>query len=125
MKGTEYQYTGLHIGTIISTLRISIGDFAAIDTSASLSDTADNYMFWICWIFIMAATAIVFLNFIVAEASASYAKVMDEISENVWKEAAELISEAESLDPYNRNLKKYPRYIITRNIDVWGNRFKR
>ena len=118
LKGTEYQYTGLHIGTIISTLRIIIGDFAAIDTSASLSDTADNYMFWICWIFIMAATAIVFLNFIVAEASASYAKVMDEISENVWKEAAELISEAESLDPYNRNLKKYPRYIITRNIDV-------
>jgi len=58
-------------------MRISIGDFSAIDVSADLPHTPDNYMFWIIWLFVMGATCIVFLNFIVAEASASYAKVVE------------------------------------------------
>lgn len=84
-QGTEYSHIGLHLGTVFSTFRVSIGDFSAIDTSASLTG-ADNWLFWIIWTFVMVATCIVFLNFIVAEASASYAKVMDEIEENTWKE---------------------------------------
>lgn len=82
VEGTEYQFMGLHIGTIISTMRISIGDFSAIDDSADL-EGSDNYMFWIIWLFVMGATCIVFLNFIVAEASASYAKVTEIIDETI------------------------------------------
>lgn len=78
---TEYQHIGLYFGTIISTARISIGDFSCIDTSAELTEKADNYMFWIIWVFVMGATCIVFLNFIVAEASASYAKVMETLDQ--------------------------------------------
>jgi len=85
VEGTEYSHIGLHLGTVFSTVRVSIGDFSAIDTSASLSG-ADNWLFWIIWTFVMGATCIVFLNFIVAEASASYAVVMEEIEENTWKE---------------------------------------
>tara|TARA_B110000285_G_C15105591_1_gene607727 strand:- start:221 stop:628 length:408 start_codon:yes stop_codon:yes gene_type:complete len=76
-EDTEYKHIGLYLGTVISTARISIGDFSAIDTSAELTDKADNYMFWLIWLFVMGATCIVFLNFIVAEASASYAVVME------------------------------------------------
>jgi hypothetical protein len=74
-------------------------------------------MFWIIWLFIMGATCIVFLNFIVAEASASYAKVIEEVEENTFKEASELISEAESIDPFKKSERKHPRYLITRNVD--------
>ena len=74
-------------------------------------------MFWLIWLFVMVATCIVFLNFIVAEASASYAKVIEEVEENTWKEATELISEAESIDPFKVSLEKHPRYLITRTID--------
>lgn len=73
---TEYKYIGLHLGTIISTLRVSIGDFYVIDVSADL-EPAESWMFWISWVFIMGALCIVFLNFIVAEASASYQNVVD------------------------------------------------
>lgn len=96
LKGTEYQFTGLHWGTIISTFRISIGDFSAIDTSASLAG-ANNWMFWIIFLFIMMATCVVFLNFIVAEASASYAKVTETLEEIIYKEMAALISEADGM----------------------------
>jgi len=96
LRGTEYQYLGLHWGTILSTFRISIGDFSAIDTSASLSG-ANNWMFWIIFLFIMMATCVVFLNFIVAEASASYAKVTETLEEIVYQEMAALISEADGM----------------------------
>lgn len=72
VKDTEYSHIGLHLGTVIWTIRISIGDFASIDTSATLSGE-NNWLFWMIWLFVMGATCIVFLNFIVAEASASYA----------------------------------------------------
>jgi len=96
VEGTEYQFIGLHLGTIFSTMRISIGDFSAIDDSADLTGS-DNYMFWIIWLFVMGATCIVFLNFIVAEASASYANVTEIIDETIQQERAALISEADGM----------------------------
>jgi hypothetical protein len=96
VEGTEYQFIGLHLGTIFSTMRISIGDFSAIDDSADL-EGSDNYMFWIIWLFVMGATCIVFLNFIVAEASASYANVTEIIAETIQQERAALISEADGM----------------------------
>lgn len=81
VEGTEYSHIGLYLGTVVSTARISIGDFSAIDTSAALEKAEDNYMFWLIWLFVMGATCIVFLNFIVAEASASYAVVMETLDQ--------------------------------------------
>lgn len=115
VEGTEYEFLGLHIGTLVSTLRISIGDFSAIDTSADL-EGGDNYMFWIIWLFVMGATCIVFLNFIVAEASASYAKVIEELEEIIWQERASLIAESDGMS-MSDTLEKYPKYLITRDVD--------
>jgi hypothetical protein len=115
VEGTEYEFIGLHVGTLVSTIRISIGDFSAIDTSADL-EGSDNYMFWIVWLFVMGATCIVFLNFIVAEASASYANVIEELEEIIWKERSALISESDGMNMQD-TLKKYPKYLITRDKD--------
>ena len=53
-----------------------MGDGAAISAS-KLLDTGENNIFWIMWLITTIVTSIVFLNFIVAEASASYVKVTE------------------------------------------------
>lgn len=70
-KGTIYNGVGLHIGEWIWTIRMSLGDFSAIKSSTSLQ-AAENWMFWFSWGLIVIVTCVIFLNFIVAEASASY-----------------------------------------------------
>lgn len=60
----------------MTTLRISLGDFAAIDHSVTIEDNTRNILFWILFSLTVLITAIIFLNFIVAEASASYEKVI-------------------------------------------------
>ena len=58
------------------TFRMSIGDNSMIDAAKKLG-AADNMLFWILWLIGVVITSIVFLNFIVAEASGSYAKVTE------------------------------------------------
>ena len=81
----EYEALGLHLGEFMWTLRLSIGDGAAINASKYLS-TGENNIFWIMWLFTTIVTSIVFLNFIVAEASASYTKVTDTLEQVIWQE---------------------------------------
>ena len=47
---------------------------------------ADNVMFWIVWVLSVTLTSIIFLNFIIAEASASYSKVIDDMEAIIAKE---------------------------------------
>jgi hypothetical protein len=78
--GTEHNTIGLHWAEMLWTLRISMGDNTAIGIAKKKGfklEGADNYIFWILWIFTAIITCVIFLNFIVAEASASYSKVVE------------------------------------------------
>jgi len=91
----EYHQIGLLLGYFISTLRMSLGDF---DFAASIYLTKEeNYIFWLMWFFVVLMTCIVFLNFIIAEASNSYSNVMARLEAMVNKEKSSLISEAEDI----------------------------
>ena len=70
----DYQAIGLMAGEFMWTLRLSLGDPAACEAAKQLAQR-ENYIFWIMWLLITIVTSIIFLNFIVAEASASYVKV--------------------------------------------------
>ena len=63
------------MGEFLWTLRLSMGDFAAIDASVEL-ESIENKIFWIIWLMIVVVTSIIFLNFIVAEATASYKHIV-------------------------------------------------
>jgi len=76
--GVEYKEIGLFAGNIINTLKMSTGDFELITTALYL-EPEENIIFWVCWTLIVAVTCIVFLNFIIAEASASYEKVSESL----------------------------------------------
>lgn len=57
------------------------------------------------------------MNFIIAEVSASYEKVKEEIEALIYKERALLIAEAEDIIPKSVRLKNkefFPEYIVIR-----------
>jgi hypothetical protein len=58
------------------TLRLSLGDGSAINASKLLSQD-ENQIFWVMWLLTTIVTSVIFLNFIVAEAGASYSKVTE------------------------------------------------
>ena len=80
----DYKYIGLEWGEFMWTLRISIGDNSAIGDSAFLAK-AEGLIFWLLWTVASIVTCVVFLNFIVAEACASYTIVTETLQETVVK----------------------------------------
>ena len=89
----EYEQIGIFWGNILSTFRASLADFD-FEASTYLSPK-ENYLYWIVWVFSTSATCVVFLNFIIAEASASYQSVKSRLSAMVFKEKGSLVAEAE------------------------------
>lgn len=77
MPGEEYLSVGLFIANILATLRMSFGDFDF--EAAVLLDDAENNMYWVVWLLIVVVTMIIFLNFIIAEATASYEAVSERL----------------------------------------------
>jgi hypothetical protein len=112
----EYDHIGLFFGYIITTLRQSLGDF---DFEASMSLTAqENIVYWLIWILTVLLTCIIFLNFIIAEASASYESVKSNLTAMIMKEKASLIFEAEDiLFERNKDENKFPARVIIRKVD--------
>ena len=103
--GTEHNTIGLHWAEMMWTLRMSMGDNTGIKVFKKPGfklTGEENYIFWVIWILTVVVTCVIFLNFIVAEASASYSKVVECLDEVIRQEMAALISEAEKM-----SLKKY------------------
>ena len=113
----EYMYVGEFLGFFLSTLRIAIGDF---DFGASYYLTvSENWLYWITWFQVVVITCIIFLNFIIAEASASYQDVKDNLIPLINKSKASLIQEAEQMIPDKyKNDNLFPKYVIIRNVDM-------
>lgn len=76
-KPTEYEAIGSYLGNFFSVIRFSIGDndFSHVN----LMDKKSQKMFWAVYFIIMYIMCIIFLNFIIAEASASYERVSTRI----------------------------------------------
>ena len=74
-----------------------MGDFD-FDGANDLEEI-ENWIYWFVWFVIVIITCIIFLNFIIAEASASYQTVKDNLQEMILKERASLIAEAENMIP--------------------------
>jgi hypothetical protein len=67
---------------------------------------------------VVIITCIIFLNFIIAEASASYENVKENLDALKNKEKAALIAEAEMMMPDNRkNPSTFPPFIVIRFED--------
>lgn len=99
--------------------RISMGDFAMIDLVKYMNNREDVIIFWIIWFIMVLVLAVVFLNFVVAEASETYNIVNDSIIETIYQQKADLIRDAESIMPNSvKSLKHFPKYIVRRQIET-------
>ena len=86
--------------------------------AANILDDRENVMYWAIWLIIIVMTNVVFLNFIIAEACASYEKVSADLEAFVLKERSALIQESEEMTP--ERLKKdsyYPKFLIIREME--------
>ena len=116
MPGEEYLSVGFFIANILATLRMSMGDFDF--EAAVLLDDAEGKMFWVAWLLIVVVTMIIFLNFIIAEATASYENVDTKLYQYIKKEQAALIQEAEEMGPEKlKNHMRNPKYLIVREME--------
>lgn len=82
--GFEYKHLSLFLANIIRTMRFSLGDFEF--GSILHLNTFESALFWITWLITVLMTCIVFLNFIIAEVSESYANVQESVEELILKE---------------------------------------
>jgi hypothetical protein len=116
VPGEEYDQIGLFWGNIITIIRWSVGDndFSGV----SLLKKENQVLFWICWVIVLYIMCIIFLNFIIAEASASYERVGINLDNLVRYQTAVLIKESE-LMLYYRNVNKgnFPKYLIVREVE--------
>ena len=116
VPGEEYNRLGLFFGSFFTVLRTSLGDFD-FGASEFLTDEED-LMFWMIWFLIVIMTCIVFLNFIIAEASASYEKIKNRLDAEIYKAKTDMICESEIMTfKRSKTQDMLPKYIIIRNID--------
>jgi hypothetical protein len=113
-NGVEYYHIGLNLGNFIDTFRLSLGDYGAIATAFYLTPE-ENVIFWFTWALIVIIGSIIFLNFVIAEASHSYEVVSEKLEEFVQLEKANMIAEAEGMRPrHMKTMHDFPKYIIMR-----------
>ena len=104
----------------MTTLRLSLGDFDFGVLEGDKLNAKQHWLFWIIWVFMVIFSALIFLNFIIAEVSNSYSGVKVNIDALIYKERAGLIEEAEDIMPANtrkNNKIKFPKYIVIRELE--------
>lgn len=71
---SEYAPVDLTVGNVFNTFRMSLGDF---DFTQMFHLTAnEGLIYWILFTIVLIISNVIFLNFIIAEASESYKRVM-------------------------------------------------
>ena len=93
----EYDHLGPFMGNVMTTLRLSLGDFDFGVLEGDKLNAKQHWLFWIIWVLMVIFSALIFLNFIIAEVSNSYATVKSSIEALIYKERAGLIEEAEDI----------------------------
>lgn len=73
----EYGKIGPFAGNLFATLRLSLGDFdfgvlAETDAKKGALDVNQHLLYWVVWLCLVVFSALIFLNFIIAEVSNSY-----------------------------------------------------
>ena len=99
--------------------RVSMGDFAVLDSVKYMNKQEEVIVFWILWFLMVLTLAVVFLNFVVAEASETYNQVSESIVEFIYQQKADLIADAESIMPNRlKYVDHFPQFIIKRKVET-------
>lgn len=112
----EYRHIGPFWGNIIYSMRLSLGNFDFGVMEHEMTGT-DQVLFWFIWVLMVLFTSMIFLTFVIARVSDSYAEVKETIDAVIYKERCGLIYETEqimSMNEVKNNKIKFPKYIVAR-----------
>lgn len=99
--------------------RVSTGDFD-LDSYDDISNFTLMVIAWVNWVLSVLILNIIFMNFIIAVISDSYANIMQKVEGESFRVRAEMIGERElhfDAKEFNNN-KLFPRYLILRRPDI-------
>lgn len=96
-ESKSYKYLPHILGNFFDSLRCSIGNFEVIKRVKN--DRESSVLFWLCWTVIVVVQVMVFMNFIIADTTASYVKITKRLAEIIQQDKCAMISEAEQLLP--------------------------
>ena len=115
----EYRKLGPFSGNVMTTFRLSLGDFDFSIIGDDDLSAAQHWLFWIIWALMVLMACLIFLNFIIAEVSASYATVKETVKAQVYKERAGLVKDAEVMQSASikSDVRKYPRFFVVRCME--------
>ena len=115
----EYRIINKFLGNIMSSVRISLGDFDF--TQLNILTPHESAVYWCVWTLIFMLGCLIFLNFIIAEVGESYATVDSQISALITKERATMVREVEDFlsEGYKKRNKstKFPEYVAVREAE--------
>ena len=95
---------------------MSLGDFDW--AQAHLLTPYEGMLYWLLFVIVLVMSNIIFLNFIIAEASESYNKVKEKLEALIQLERANMINECEQMaPPFLKDKERFPRYIIMRTVE--------
>ena len=115
----EYAHLNQFVRNVLTTLRLSLGDFGPdffLISNDNKMFQLEHILFWIVWVIMVIFSALIFLNFIIAEVSSSYEQVKANIDARIYQARAALINEAEDImsAKAKKDEHKFPKYIIVR-----------
>lgn len=116
----EYRHLGPFVGNCMTTLRLSLGDFDFGVLKGDQLNVKQHWLFWIIWVIMVIFSALIFLNFIIAEVSNSYQSVKKSIDALIYKERAGLVMEAEDIMSKSSKLtnkNKFPKFVVIREVE--------
>jgi hypothetical protein len=118
----EYEKVGPFMGNFFLTLRLSLGDFdfGVLSDKKYELNTLQHWLFWTVWVLMVLFSSLIFLNFIIAEVSNSYANVRENIDALIYKERSSLIEEVENItteSTIKSDKTSWPKFIVIRELE--------
>jgi hypothetical protein len=115
----EYSNLGNFFPSFINSMQIAVGnfDFTQLDKLTG----GESRAYWVLWVIVFLMGCLIFLNFIIAEVSDSYAKVKEDMESLVYKERAAMVVEIEdffSEKVKNTNKVIFPKFICVREPEL-------
>jgi len=104
----------LEVFYLFKVFTLSLGDWSLIETANELSQE-EVIVLYLMTLTFSTILCIIFLNFVIAQASNSYVSVSESLNEFIIKDRAGLCHEADSMRPNCFKSKfKYPKFLIKR-----------
>jgi hypothetical protein len=112
----ELESVGTLGSNYVILLRLSLANFDFGPLSQRASTPPQHYLFWTIWLFFVALSMLIFLNFIIAKVGSSYTTINEQLEAMQFRERAALVLEVEEImpDKQKEDRTDFPDFLVIR-----------